>query len=297
MMKPAMSTVACPEWTLDRVAEAAAEYGFSAAELRTLGPASRQLAPDPALTASGRVRAVMRDHGVRIVSLATSVRFDEPVRPPVLGHVFGDTERSIREARWAVDLAVAVECPLVRVFGFQVPRRERFASCQRRIVERLQRAADHAHRTGARIALENGGSFERAEQIASILDKVDNVLVGACYSVAPAWAAGERPEDGVRALGDRLLLARIKDFARGKPQPLGQGDVPCRKFIEALTSARYNGAIVYEWDRMWIDDLAPAEEVLPEAARTLFAWIADAHEAAAAPTARDETAVGGMQPT
>jgi hypothetical protein len=38
----------------------------------------------------------------------------------------------------------------------------------------------------------------------------------------------------------------------------------------------FTGPLIFEWDRMWSPDLAPAEEVMPEAARRLFGWVAEA---------------------
>src|SRR5688572_18579331 len=96
MFKTAFSTVACPEWTLARVASAAAEYGYSGVELRTFGSGSTQFACDPALTAPEKVRSLFGAAGTEIASLATSVAFDEPVRPPVLGRAIGDYERTVR---------------------------------------------------------------------------------------------------------------------------------------------------------------------------------------------------------
>ena len=91
MFKPAFSTVACPEWTLDRAARAAAEWGYEGLELRTFGHGSTHLACDPALTSAEKVRKVLDDAGVAPFSLASGVRFDEPIRPPVIGRVLSDT--------------------------------------------------------------------------------------------------------------------------------------------------------------------------------------------------------------
>ncbi len=42
-MKPAFSTVACPEWTLEDVAEFAGRSGYQGVELRTFGHSSTDL--------------------------------------------------------------------------------------------------------------------------------------------------------------------------------------------------------------------------------------------------------------
>src|SRR5690606_1814955 len=119
MIKPAFSTVACPDWTLERVFRTAAEYGYEGVELRTFGFGSTCVACDPARTATEKIQALSEETGVRIATLATGISFEAPIRPPVIGRVISDTERPQREAKRMVDLAVAINAPFVRVFGFR----------------------------------------------------------------------------------------------------------------------------------------------------------------------------------
>jgi sugar phosphate isomerase/epimerase len=276
MIKPCFSSVACPEWTLDEVAASAARYGFEGIELRTFGDRSARLACDPALTSDEKARRMFHAVGVEILSLGTSVSFDEPVRPPIIGMALSDTERTVRAAKRAIDAAVALECPFVRVFGFQIPARESRASTTARIASRLRLVADHAAKTGVRIVIENGGDFSRAAELAELVAAVDNTLVGACYSLAAGVHAGDHARDAISVLGTRLWLARVKDIdTHGHPVQLGAGTLDCRSFVTALASSGFDGPLVFEWDRLWVPSLAPAAEVLPVAAKSLFHWIAE----------------------
>lgn len=272
MLKTAFSTVACPEWTLSQVARAAADFGYEGVELRTFGSGSTEFACDPALTGSEKLRAMFTEAGVDMACLATSVSFDEPIRPPVIGRV-KDTEAPVRAAKWAIDLAAQVECPLVRVFAFERVGREKHASALARIVERLALAVDGARNTGVRVVLENGGSFPRAADTLEIIDRVGSPLLGAAYSMAIAVEAGEDPVEGLRVLGDRVWTTKIKDRRPdGQPAPLGTGELPCRAFVRALMESGYRGWLVYEWDRAWIPGLDPAHLVLPSALRRIYEW-------------------------
>ena len=80
--------------------------------------------------------------GVAIAGVAASTRFDDVVDPPVIGHVFGDTERSVREGKRAIGLAASIGAPLVRVFAFEGKPGEERAKLMARIVERLKKVAD-----------------------------------------------------------------------------------------------------------------------------------------------------------
>ncbi len=273
MMKPAFSTVSCPEWSLLQVAERAQANGFEAVELRTFGDASTKFACDPALTRGDKVRRIFRDRGIEVLSIASGVRFDEPVSPPVIGFAVSDTERSVREGQRAVDLAVAVEAPLVRVFAFDYPLREKRARATRRIASRLAKVVDHAEKTGVKVVIENGGAFRTAPDLLELMRATESTLLGASYNLAVGSDAGERPEDAIGTLGDRLMLARIKDLQHGRPCELGTGEVPCERFVQSLRARGFRGPLVYEWDRAWMPDLAPAEQVLGGAASRIWSWL------------------------
>ncbi|MCH7890650.1 MAG: hypothetical protein IH921_04015 [Gemmatimonadetes bacterium] len=63
--------------------------------LRTFGTGSTSFACDPCLTSSAKIRRMFRDAGVGVSSLATSICFDAPIRPRIIGRVFGDQEQAV----------------------------------------------------------------------------------------------------------------------------------------------------------------------------------------------------------
>lgn len=273
MMQPAFSTVACPEWPVETVLERAVRYGFVSVELRTFGDDSRGFASDPALTAPEKIRTLTDRFGIGVAQLATSHAFGDAINPPVIGLVISDTEKAVRAAKRAIDLAAMVECPLVRVFGFDLPPSEKRGSAVARVVDRLGKVIDHAHRTGVRVALENGGSFCRAAEVAEVLDAIRNPLLGACLNVAVAHAAGDAPDAAVNVLEGRIFSVRVKDLREGQPCPLGQGTVPNEVALRALAARGWSGPVVFEWDRAWRPALEAPDLTLPRAAQTLFGWI------------------------
>lgn len=281
MFKTAFSTVACPDWTLSRIFSSAAEFGYAGVELRTFGSGSRELAGDPAMTASEKVRAMASQAGVEIACLATSVSFDEPIMPPVVGRIISDTERTVRRAKSALNLAAQLECPFVRVFGFTTIGRESRSTAIGRIRERLTLAADAARNTGVRLLVENGGSFCRAAEVLELIEGIN--LVDVSYSAAVALDAGEDPAVGLALLGDRARIVKLKDRAPDlRPCPIGEGTLRCRETVGALRT--FKGWVVVEWDRLWIPDLEPADSVLPRSLRRLYEW--SGAETLAAATAR-----------
>ncbi len=97
----AFSTLGCPDWSLERVAEAVREYGYDGIELRLVD--GELLAPHPSKAERSRLREVLA--GVPVVAVDTSLRMAAP------DPGWEDDLRGFCEV--AGDLG----CDLVRVFG------------------------------------------------------------------------------------------------------------------------------------------------------------------------------------
>src|SRR3954467_14573997 len=76
MMKTSFSTLACPDWSLDQVLDAAQTYGYDGVELRVL---SRELdlwrLPEFGRGALADTRRRIEDHGLWFVCVCTSACF------------------------------------------------------------------------------------------------------------------------------------------------------------------------------------------------------------------------------
>jgi sugar phosphate isomerase/epimerase len=280
MIRPAFSTVACPTWTLDRVANAAAQWGYLGVEFRSFGQGGgqggSQFASDPALSDGARVRALLDDAGVEIAGLATGITFDKLVFPPVIGHLLPGSEAGVAEGRHMVNVARDVGAPYVRVFAFQTHGRERRSTALNRICQRLAKMCDHARNRDTTVLIENGGSFPKASDLKDIIDLVRSPQLAACYDGLTASQAGEDVRAGCTLLGPSLRMARLRDSKADRPCRLGKGDAPTRELLLALrqsdTTWGTDPWAVVTWDRAWLPELSPAEDVLPEAARHIAEW-------------------------
>ncbi len=279
MIRPAFSSVAFPDWTLDRVARAAAEFGFLGLELRSFGQGSSTLACDPALSSPENVRRALDDAGIDLACLATGARFDKPIFPPVMGYLLPSQHTPLEEAKHLVDVAHDVKAPYIRVYGWDVPKGQSRRATIKLISDRLGKVCDYARGRDLTVLLENGGAFSSYTDLVDILQRVGSPLLGVAYDVQAGFDADDNPADVVRALGKSIRIARIRDRRAGAPCPLGQGELPVRPFLDALADAGSDAWAVFTWDRLWLPNLEPAESVLPSAARVLFEY------AGAAPTA------------
>ncbi|MFU8830155.1 MAG: sugar phosphate isomerase/epimerase family protein, partial [Phycisphaerales bacterium] len=289
MFKIAFSTVACPDWSLREVARRAASWEFDGVELRSFGEGSTRFACDPGLTDSGKVRGMFRNAGVEIADIATGVKFDAPIFPPVMGNLLlSQREAGVPEGCHFVDVAKAIGARYVRVFGFDVPRfpppQTRGATLTR-IAARLAKVCDHARHRDCFVMIENGGSFATAEDLAEIIAKVNSPLLMACYDLFAAHTVKDDLEEGIKLLGPRLAMARLRDRSDGKPVALGTGELPCREFVRLLADAKFGGWVTYEWEKAWLPELAEPETVLAGVPRTVFGWANEGRPALASPAA------------
>jgi len=269
-MKPAFSTVACPDWTFAQVAEKAEQWGYVGCELRTFGYGSRDIACEPALTSPAKLRGLLERVGLSICGLATSIRYDDTITPPIIG-LYLDQESMIRETKACVDMAVQLEAPFVRVFGFEIVGNEPRNRAIARIAERLIKCADYCRNSGVRLLLENGGSFSRASELLEVIDKVDSSLLNVAYSLPVARAAGDDLRHGMNALGDRLAVIKVKDMKAGRPVALGEGELHAKESLQAAAGVGFDGWLVYEFDRAWLGaGTVDVSTVMAKSAKFIF---------------------------
>jgi len=255
-MKPAFSTVACPSWTLSQVADLAERGGALGVELRSFGSGTTALACDPALTGAEKFRVIFDKAGVHPFCLATSVRFDAPIFPPVIGRVISDTEASVRAGKSAVDLARELAIPFVRVFGFEAHGEENRSGFLARVTERMAKVLDHCRNTGVKLLIENGGSFATAADLAELFDRCASPLLLAAYCPAVAALSGESVTSGVNVLGDRLASVKLRDVKDGRACAIGGGDLNAGAIIDVLRADEYDGWVVAELDHAWLPAVA-----------------------------------------
>ena len=272
-IKIAFSTVACPDWTSAQVVERAAEMGYEGVELRTLGAGGTGLASDPALGDGRKLRRLFETGGVTPVCLSTSV---------ALHHRDATAAHSARQQVNAyLDLAAEIGCTQVRVFGNEAQAGHNRLSVIQHIARKTLPLLERAAALGVQILFENAGSFNTAKEWWWLFNQANHPMLGMCWNVANAAAAGEPAAVSVPVMNSRIALAKVKDTRVGEGSgfvPLGEGTVDIEAFVNRLLGIGYDGFITVEWDRLWLPSLAPAEEFLPDARQRLGGWLDAAGE-------------------
>jgi fatty-acyl-CoA synthase len=219
------------------------------------------------------VRQTVAAVGLPIVAVDSSIRLTDTDPGP-------DITRFLT-------LASEWECPLVRVFGGTLNddpqvRREQLAGA----AKVLEASLPLAERAGVAIGLETHDSFSSAAVVAEVLAMVDSPWVGAVWDSHHPHRVGESPSEVYDLIGQRVLLAQVKD-ARGASDRadgwqltlLGQGEVPVREMLDLLDRGGYQGWISVEWEKRWHPEIEEPELALPQHIELLRAWQREAREA------------------
>lgn len=261
-LRLAFSTLGCPDWSLERVAEAVREYGYDGVELRLVD--GEILAPHPSDAERARLREVLRD--VPVVAVDTSLRMAAPDagwEDDLLGYS---------------DLAAELGADLVRVFGGTAAPGDAGAA----IVEQVRRAGVIAARVGVRVVLETHDDLSSAHAVRRVLDEVPDRAVGALWDLHHPYRMGEGPEEVWDLIGARTLLVHVKDAVRDASErsgwklvPLGEGEVPVRAGLRVLQEHGYRGWLTVEWEKKWHPEIAEPEIAFPQHARLLRTWLAE----------------------
>ncbi len=267
-MKLGVSTLGCPDWTLDEILTRLPEYGYEGVELRGLGPdLDLTQAPAFAVSAIQETRRRFADAGLAICGVDTSCAFTDP-EPAARAY-------ALEEGRRAIDLAAALGAPTVRVFGGGIGAESERAEAVKRVASALGELGEYAVQTGAvQVVLETHDAFSTGAQAADVLHQAAHPRVRALWDLHHPFRQGEAPEETFGALGPYVEQVHVKDSKPGGAYCLlGEGDIPIFAMLRLLKDGGYHGWINLEWEKRWIPALADPVLAFPEYAARLREYL------------------------
>jgi sugar phosphate isomerase/epimerase len=265
-MKLAFSTLGCPEWNLDQIVAAAQASGYEGVEWR--GYQAEMDLPKAAIfipEAREETRHRFRDAGLEFACLGSSVRLANPA-PEV---------RRREKASFSeyAELARFLGCPLVRVFGGNLPSGTDRNAALPSMAAFLRELGEIAAANAVTVVLETHDDFSTGAQVAELLRQVEHPAVGALWDLHHPYRQGEAPETTVQVLAPFLRHTHVKDSRDGRYCMMGEGDVPLARIIGLLREHGYDDWISLEWEKRWHPEIAPPELVFPQYAHALRALL------------------------
>ncbi len=270
-MKIAFSTISCPDYTLPQIADAVRTYGYDGVELYALE--GERLLPDLLATRLDEVRTSLQD--IPIYSINSWAKLSSP--DPAL------RKAQARQIEQSFELAAALQAPLVKTFGGELPAGYATEAVFDYMAETLVGLAERGQRLGVTLVLETHDGFARGRYVGALLQRVDHPNFAALWDVHHPYRMGERVAETDGAIGARVRHVHVKDAVRAGEGwnfvLLGEGELPVQEMITALAQRQYEGAIAVDWEKMWHPEIAGAEVALPAYATQLRAMIDAAKQA------------------
>ena len=183
------------------------------------------------------------------------------------------------EGKRFIDLAHALHCPFVRVFGDKFIEGEPRQTGFDRTVAGLKELGEHARKSGVTVLIESHGDFYESDTLKRLMETVNLPSVGLLWDTHHTFVSGhEKPAQTWAALGKYVKHVHLKDsIPKGNDRQYvltGQGDVPIRETVQLLARGGYKGFYNLEWEKTWIPDLEEPEVVFPQFAKVMQEYLA-----------------------
>jgi len=261
-MQLAVSTLACPDWTLRQIVEAFCAHSIEGIEFRGLG-AEIDITRSPEFTASlPETLTLLERSGLKAPCFASSVTLVSP--GPERWQAMLDEAH-----RYAV-LAPQTRTSFLRIFGGAatagVSDEEALTMARRHLRQIIKICKPR----GLTPLLETHNSLTASLAMRRLIGEFDPAEVGVLWDIEHTTRAGESPADVVETLSRWMRYIHFKDSvldpnADGKrkkrPMLMGQGDLPLTEALKALQTVGYEGWISLESEKRWLPDAAPEPEV------------------------------------
>ena len=177
-------------------------------------------------------------------------------------------DKAVADLKRAVDIAAALACPAVRVFGGHEVSPSEQGTALGWLAESLRQAGEYAGTAGVQLNIENhmDTMATSAEMTMAIARAVDLPNVGVLYDQANlAFMNSEAYEMAIALQGPRIQHVHVKDFYWDGTERiaavLGRGILPWEPIVGALTDVGYDGFYSIEYERRWFPEQLPPPAV------------------------------------
>ena len=232
-MKLCFSTLPCLDYTAEQLKELCEKYNIDGVEVRVTKNGF-PYAPD-----------------LNVVDIGTGIC------------LLGYEEEKVAEAKHILNEIADKPIRAIRVFlgNFAV-----YYNAEKKevhydgIVKALQELADY---TDKEIWIETHNEFAKGSVLSLLLEDIGRANVKIIWDIIHPWEDGEKTEETIAYLGNRIAHVHIKDGKRSADPlkhdfdytKLGEGELPIRKIIKLLLDNGYQGYFSLEWESIWRDEI------------------------------------------
>lgn len=261
-MRVSFTTLGCPEWSLEQIAQNGKAYGYDGIELRTHTDGNH-FSPEASLDEARRVGQLFRDAGVPVFSVMGYCRF-----------AFTDDAEVAKNQelmRKLLAIAEAMGAPFVRAFAGQIPKDADADAMTVKVAQALKPLAAEAAARKVRIGLETHDDWCAGDRVLKLAKGIKNMDgFGIVYDIYNAFLAGIEPWNiTYRKVRPHICYCHLKDGYKGPDGKfqyalLGAGDLPVAKILKRFKQDGYHSYFSFEWEKKWHPELEPPERAFPQ---------------------------------
>ncbi len=117
------------------------------------------------------------------------------------------------------------------------------------IGEKISDAVKKAEKADVGILFETVGYLSETEHVIEIINYFSSAAIGAAWNVRGTYfGQGETAETTIKTLGAYIKYVRLGDMKDGKTVLIGEGELPVKNLINALSSLNFDGFICAAWN-------------------------------------------------
>ena len=115
--------------------------------------------------------------------------------------------------------------------------------------EKLSEAIKRAEKADVGILFETVGFLSDTEKVVDIINFFSSAAIGASWNVRGTYfGTGETAETTIKTLGAYIKYVRLGDMKDGKTVLIGEGELPVKEMLNALSSLNFDGFICAAWN-------------------------------------------------
>jgi len=256
-MKYSFSTKGWHDSTFDEFCAYAVDLGFNGIELHNI---HNRLFTD-------------KDGAFHDYTAAATLRnlYDKKLTIPcidAIGDIASAENRAdvVREIAKCVEIARNLHIPNIRIRAEAHEDKDAAGENVKALVREVLPMAEEAKVT---LLVETAGLYESTAALRDLLQSFACDALAALWNASAAYfGAGERPDTVIENLGAYVKHVHLNDAKKagdGKEYCLlGEGDLPVKEIMLALSSVNYDGFISLVWNPEWCKELADIEIIFSQ---------------------------------
>lgn len=241
-MKYSFMSFSCPQLSLAEMLVLARSLGYDGVEPRLNCQHRHGIELDADAAQRREIRRHFAGSGVELACLATDCSYADPAT----------WQQQVEDTRRCLDLAAAIGCPRLRVFGGPIPQGVSRKQAIDLLARGLLAVADQAEAQAVTLCVETHDDWTNPKHLAEVMRRVGRAAAAINWDIMhPVRQSGATMDGAYEILAPWIRHVHFHDGSDGSQplifEPIGQGAIDHRRALELLNDGGYDGYLSGEW--------------------------------------------------